>query len=143
MQLIPPPNRVPLKGERRLERCCERGRLLSEFLVALGLLFLALVPNLAILHSAARSGEQAAFTARAVYLLREGMELAVNHPGRYLGRVVPETMGAGINKTFDDTFERRISVLNAPTSGLAVATVVVKWGKGSRELVLERYVRTD
>lgn len=120
-----------------------RGRLLSEFLVALALLFLALVPNLAILHSAVRSGEQSALTARAAYLLREGMEIVLRDPHRYLDRVVPENSGAGINKAFDDTFERRISVRRTSSPELALATVSVKWGKSDKELVLERYVRTD
>lgn len=120
-----------------------RGHLLSEYLVALGLLFLALVPNLAILHSATRTGEKSALSTRAVALLRDGMENAVSQPKKYTGKVTTESFGSGSSGLFDEKFDRRISLMPDKKSGMLLAIVVVKWGKDGQELALERYVRTD
>lgn len=120
-----------------------RGHLLSEYLVALGLLFLALVPNLAILHSATSTGEKSALSTRAVALLRDGMELAVSQPKKFEGKVTTESFGSGSSGPFDERFDRRISLMPDKKSGMLLAIVVVKWGKDGQELALERYVRAD
>lgn len=120
----------------------QRGHLLSEFLVALGLLFLALVPNLAILNSATKSGQNAALSARGVYLLREGMELAIKDPKKFQNRVTAESFGVGMNRAYEDNFVRRITVAPDKGTGLLLATVTVKLGKDGVESVLERYVGT-
>ena len=118
------------------------GRLLSEFLVALGLLFLALTANLAILHSASKSSGDAARVNRALELARDGLESLIAQPGS----LAAERRFGGDTKHDGQTSylrKSRLIALSGELSGLARAIVEVEWNNGGRtqRVRLERYVR--
>jgi hypothetical protein len=122
-----------------------RGRLLSEFLVGLALLFLVLGANLAILHRATKSSEEAALSARALELARDGMEEVIAKPGLAASKPLVSTFGAGKDEDFQEAFSRRISLkpFDSKNRQLMRATVTVEWDQGGRSIRLERYVRVD
>ena len=122
------------------------GRLLSEFLVGLGLLFLTLGGNLAILHAATRAAEDAHHTRRAVELAEEAMEQVILNPQKYLKETRVNHFGSGVNDRFHSTtFERSILLtrLKGTEAGLARAQVWIEWEDGHKNFRLERYVRAD
>jgi len=120
-----------------------KGRLLSEFLVALALLFLTLGANLAILHSATKSSHAAALSARALELARDGMEQLIADPKRVISG--PQSLGVGVGKGahVQAGFSRKAWLTPLGKGGLGRATVTVEWDGGVHSVRLERYVRTD
>lgn len=119
------------------------GRLLNEFLVGLGLLFFALVGNLAILNSATDSSAHAALSARALELARGGMEELINNPKAAAAGPLEHRFGSEGQGAFQSTFYRKswLVPLTGEMQGLNRVTVVVEWEDGSRAVRLERYVR--
>jgi len=113
------------------------GRLLGEFLVGLGLLFLALTANLAILHSASRASAHATTEEIALDLARNSMERVIADPDSVRNVQVFEVEGTSYHQ------EVRLTPAGEPT-GLTVAVVELTWerGMGERQVRLERYVRS-
>lgn len=125
-------------GSSRRAGARPTGRLLNEFLISLGLLFLILMGNLTVLNSASRSSSQAGATRRALDLARDGLEEAVAAPVPGLRQ---HSFGSLRDEAEGYTFSRRVKVtpLSGPQEGLALVTVTVDWGRG-RTVALERYV---
>lgn len=123
----------------------QRGRLLNEFLVSLGLLFLAMIGNFTVIHSSVQTTERTSVSARALYLARSGVESVIQNPGKYKKGLVSESFGAGKGETFDETFSRRCSLIPIKSGELTLhkAVVTVEWADGNERVNLERYVRTD
>jgi hypothetical protein len=115
------------------------GRLLSEFLVSLGLLFLILTANLTILNSASQSSSQAGATREALELAQEGMEEVIASPPK--PGLSETSFGSKSRSVEGFTFTRKIKVtaLTGEQQGLLEALVTVDWGRG-RTVRLERYV---
>ena len=123
----------------------QKGRLLNEFLVSLGLLFLAMIGDFAVIHSSVRIAERTSVSARALSLARSGVESVISNPGKYQKGVVSESFGAGKGATFDEIFSRRCSLIPIKSGELTLHKVVVtvEWADGTERVNLERYVRTD
>jgi hypothetical protein len=115
----------------------QTGRQLNEFLVSLGLLFLLLIPNIAILSSAVSSSFNAASEDVALDLARNAMERSIADPGS-----VPTKRGYDVSGT---TYSQvvRLTPLDGERNGLTLVVVDVEWGHGERshKIRLERYVR--
>ena len=119
------------------------GRLISELLVSLGLLFLAMTACFAVLGSATRSSEGAAETERALSLARSGMERIIANPESVHEKHQTQGFGAGRAPGFEATYQRDIwmTPLSGELSGLHRIVVEVQWDEGGRRVRLERYVR--
>lgn len=122
-----------------LQRSDLSGRLLSEFLVSLGLLFLLLVANIAILDSSVQSSFGASTENIALNLARNCMEETVAQPGSQPGRKTFEIEGTSFHR------QVRLVPLDGERAGLTAVWVEVEWklGSRSRRVRLERYVRRD
>lgn len=122
------------------------GRLLVEFLVSLGILFLTMGGNMAILHSSVESAEDSSHAQRAVELAQEGMEMVIRSPENYEGKGKSDTVGTGVGEEFHaTTFTRQILLtsLESGETGLLRAQVRIEWDDGHSTYRLERYVRTN
>jgi hypothetical protein len=124
-----------VRGRRRESS----GRLLSEFLISLGLLFLILTANLVILNSASQSSSQAGATREALELAREGLEevIASSPKPGYNERTFSSKSGSVEGFTF--TRKIKVTALSGEHKGLMQALVTVDWGR-NRTVRLERYV---
>ena len=119
------------------------GRLLNEFLVSLGLLFLSMTASFAILNSATRSSEEAAVRERALSLARSGMEKIIGDYAMSGSNHLRQGFGAGVGSRFRTRYQRDIwkTALKGESTGLYRVVVQVEWGDNQQRVRLERYVR--
>ena len=117
----------------------QAGRLLGEFLVGLGLLFLALTADVAILHSASVASTRAASENEALDLARNSMESLIAAPQSLRKEQTLEVNGT--------SFHRRVWLvpLQGDKNGLMQAVVELEWQRADKvqQVRLERYVRAQ
>ena len=115
------------------------GRLLGEFLVGLGLLFLALTADVAILHSASVASTRSATENEALELARNTMESVIAKPESVRKEQTFEVDGT--------SFHRRVWLvpLQGDKQGLVQAVVELEWERADKiqQVRLERYVRAQ
>ena len=115
------------------------GRLLGEFLVGLGLLFLALTADVAILHSASVASTRAASENEALDLARNSMESLIAAPQSLRKEQTLEVNGI--------SFHRRVWLVppQGDKRGLTQAVVELEWQRADKvqQVRLERYVRAQ
>ena len=123
----------------------QSGRLLSEFLVGLAILFLALSADMAVLNKATESTTEAVLSDKALEIARLGMEEAIEDPSLLASGPVHKTFGTGRNKRYEATFIRSVwkTSLSPHQAGISRVIVKVEWDDGTHDLRLERYVRAN
>lgn len=115
------------------------GRLLGEFLVGLGLLFLVLLANLVILKSASQSSSQGAATYEALSLAKDGMEQLIALAATSKQYDKTETFSSRNGSVEGFVYTRKMVIVPAVDGKVGKAVVLVRWGQ-KREIKLERYV---
>lgn len=120
----------------RREKC--RGRLLGEFLVGLGLSFLVLTANMAILSSATGSSSRAQAENNALDIARNAVERLIAEPEAVRTTQAFEMDGVTLHR------QVTLTPLTADLEGLSLASVQVDWQQAgkTRTVKLERYVPT-
>ena len=120
----------------------QSGRLLSEFLVSLGLFFLILTADLSIVDLATDSASQARTTQFGLGLAQNALEdlIAGSHTGRPTVRHSSFTKEVSKGRTVRFNRTIRLAPLAQFSSRLSLATVIVDWDDGRRKIRLERYV---
>jgi hypothetical protein len=115
----------------------QAGRMLNEFLVSLGLLFILLVPDVAILSAAVTSSSRAASEDVALDMARNSMEASIAQ----LGSVTPKRSYEIDGTSFSQSV--RLVPLQGERAGLTLVVVSVEWVTGDKNhhIRLERYVR--
>lgn len=113
------------------------GRMLNEFLVSLGLLFILLIPDLALLDSAVTSSFRASSEDIALDIARDSMEVSIAELGSLPTKRNYEIAGMTYNQSV------RLVPLRGERAGLTLVVIAVEWNQGDRihSIRLERYVR--
>ncbi len=119
------------------------GHLLSEFLVSMGILFLLMLANVAVLSSAADWANSSSQNRQALVVAREGMEQAI---AAERAEDFPELQRAF---TFPGSRPGTVLVLSRTITveplgeheNFSLVQVNVSWSDDHPPVVLERYVR--
>ncbi len=120
----------------------QSGRLLSEFLVSLGLFFLILTADLSIVDLATDSASQARTTQFGLGLAQNALEdlIADSRAGKAMVRHSTHSQSVSKGKVVRFNQTVRVAPMAQFSSHLSLATVVVDWDNGRRKIRLERYV---
>lgn len=115
------------------------GRLVSEFLVGLSLLSLALLANFGFLQAAVRSSGMVVASQRALELAEDGLEQLIAQPE---SAHIDQSFGSGVNVGVERVYERKGTVTLLEDEGLYRVLVEVAWIESDQPQTvhLERYV---